>query len=61
MISGTFSNLTPGLHGFHIHEWGDLTQGCTTAGPHYNPMKVDHAGPNDEVRHFGDLGNVEAN
>ena len=37
-ITGTFSGLVPGQrHGFHIHQYGDLTKGCTTAGPHYNP------------------------
>ena len=52
--------MTPGLHGFHIHQYGNLTQGCTTAGPHYNPFNMEHGGPDMEIRHVGDLGNVEA-
>ena len=39
---------------------GNLIEGCKTAGPHYNPHGKTHGGPTSEVRHVGDLGNVEA-
>ncbi len=58
LIVGKITGLAPGEHGFHIHEFGDLSNGCESAGAHYNPDGVDH-GDLDEG-HVGDLGNVTA-
>lgn len=44
-ITYKISGLTPGPHGFHIHEKADFSNGCVSAGPHYNPHKVAHGGP----------------
>merc|ERR1719188_1526728 len=49
-----------GLHGFHIHDKADFSNGCASAGPHYNPFNKTHGAPEDEERHMGDLGNIVA-
>jgi len=64
---GSATTITYDIHGsdpsskrgMHVHEFGDNTNGCLSAGSHYNPYKHTHAGPTDEKRHAGDLGNVQ--
>lgn len=53
--------LSPGKHGFHIHEFGDCSSpDASSAGSHYNPTSDPHAGHDADKRHMGDLGNIEA-
>ena len=60
-ISGEISGLSPGLHGIHIHEFGDCSDPeGKSAGNHFNPDQMPHAGREDVHRHTGDLGNIEA-
>ena len=49
-----------GKHGFHVHETGDCSaEDFTSTGGHFNPTGVDHGGPDAEVHHAGDFGNIE--
>jgi Cu-Zn family superoxide dismutase len=45
------------LHGFHIHETGDLREGCKSCCAHYNPDGAEHGGLDNG--HKGDLGNIK--
>ncbi len=66
-VSGSVSGLTPGEHGFHVHENGacgpgdDGTPGGA-AGGHFAPQGSPHGAPTNDAtnRHVGDLGNITA-
>jgi len=58
-VYGDLHNLDPlSSRGFHIHQFGDLSDGCLSAGPHFNPFSKNHGAPSDAERHVGDLGNI---
>ena len=56
------SGLTPNqLHGFHVHNYGDLSQANgKSAGGHYNPEQYPHGLPPKKHRHAGSFGNIQA-
>ena len=58
LIKGTITGLEAGEHGLHIHEFGDMSEGCKSMGAHYNPDGVDHG--DLKQGHVGDLENVLA-
>uniref|UniRef100_A0A069DQU5 Extracellular superoxide dismutase [Cu-Zn] n=1 Tax=Panstrongylus megistus TaxID=65343 RepID=A0A069DQU5_9HEMI len=63
VVDGTIDGLSPGLHGLHIHECGDISKGCASVGDHFDLNGSNlHGSPDedDNSRHTGDLGNIKA-
>jgi Cu-Zn family superoxide dismutase len=54
------SGLPFGLHGLHVHESANFTEGCTSTLGHYNPSDSTHGGPLGSMRHHADFGNIMA-
>ena len=62
-VQAELSGVPAGKHGFHVHEYGDASSpDGKAAGSHFDPkMAKKHGDPNKkDVRHLGDLGNIEA-
>jgi Cu-Zn family superoxide dismutase len=61
IVEAKVTGLTPGLHGFHVHEKGNCTApDGSSAGPHFSPVPAQHGGPDTIAHHAGDLGNLTA-
>ncbi len=57
-VQAEITGLSPGKHGFHVHEFGDCSAAdASSAGA--NPTRQPHAAPDAAARHVGDMGNVE--
>lgn len=60
-VSANVSGLTPGPHGFHIHEKGDCSApDGLSAGGHFNPGGKPHGHPLKGEHHAGDMPMLEA-
>ncbi|WP_408005306.1 superoxide dismutase family protein [Pseudalkalibacillus berkeleyi] len=60
MIQMKVSNLSPGVHGYHIHETGSCeAPDFKSAGEHYNPLTKEHGFNNPKGYHAGDLPNLK--
>jgi Cu-Zn family superoxide dismutase len=55
-IQGVVRQLSPGKHGFHVHEGTS----CDERGGHFAPGQRTHGSPDAQERHVGDLGNLTA-
>jgi Cu-Zn family superoxide dismutase len=60
-IKAEIKGLSPGKHGFHLHEKGDCSApDASSAGGHFNPANVAHGAPTATPHHGGDFGNITA-
>jgi len=60
-VEAKLSGLTPGGHGFHIHEKGDCSApDAMSAGGHFNPAGKPHGSPDTPDHHAGDMPMLQA-
>lgn len=61
-IWANVAGLTPGEHGFHVHESGDCSApDAMSAKGHFNPMNKAHGHHEAMEHHAGDMPNLVAN
>lgn len=59
LVTARVSGLSPGSHGFHIHQRGVCRPpDFASAGDHFNPEGHPHGAPGEKT-HAGDLGNLK--
>ena len=59
-VTAHVAGLTPGAHGFHIHEKGDCSApDGMSAGGHFNPGSHPHGHPQQGPHHAGDMPMLE--
>ena len=59
-VEARLSGLTPGAHGFHVHEVGDCSAAdAASAKGHFNPAGKTHGHQSGE-HHAGDMPNLDA-
>lgn len=59
-VTAHVAGLTPGPHGFHIHEKGDCSApDGMSAGGHFNPTGQPHGHPHRGPHHAGDMPMLE--
>jgi Cu-Zn family superoxide dismutase len=60
-VNAKITGLSPGGHGFHIHEKGDCSApDATSAGGHFNPTNKPHGSPDAPDHHAGDMPMLQA-
>lgn len=56
LFTPSLKGLTPGIHGFHVHQHPSCEDHAAAAGGHLDPKKTDkHLGPFSDNGHLGDL------
>lgn len=61
-VEAQVAGLTPGEHGFHIHEIGDCSApDASSAKGHFNPAGKSHGHHASPEHHGGDMPNLVAN
>jgi Cu-Zn family superoxide dismutase len=58
IVVNVLQGITPGEHGIHIHEKGEITPDFEAAGKHLNPKGAEHGFENPNGPHAGDLENI---
>ena len=60
-VEARVAGLTPGEHGFHVHEAGDCSApDASSAKGHFNPAGRPHGHHGGSERHAGDMPNLVA-